>query len=145
MAGKIREEILIKSVVQALPTYAMNVFLLPLDTVRKIERSLSKFWWKNNQDSKISWMCWDRLAIHKDAGGMRFRNFREFNLAMLGKQCWRMLTNPDSLVSRLYKARYFADSDFFVSSLGNNPNFIWRSILAAKEMLLKGVRWRIGT
>lgn len=135
---------LIKSVVQALPTFAMNVFLLPLEISKDIERSLSKFWWSTSQDSKITWMCWDRLTVHKDAGGLGFRNFRDFNLAMLGKQCWRLLTNPDSLVSRLYKARYYGDADFLNSKLGGSPSFIWRSILAARDVILKGVRWRVG-
>lgn len=62
---------LIKSVVQALPTYAMNVFLLPMKITKDIERSLSKFWWSTGQsnDSKIIWMIWDRMTKHKAAGG----------------------------------------------------------------------------
>lgn len=40
-AGK---EILVKIVAQSLPTYAMNVFLLPLEITRDIEKLMSKFW-----------------------------------------------------------------------------------------------------
>ena len=40
-AGK---EIPVKAVAQSLPTFAMNVFLLPLDITKNTERSLSKFW-----------------------------------------------------------------------------------------------------
>lgn len=36
-------EILIKNVAQALPTYAMSIFLLPLDITKDFERSLSRF------------------------------------------------------------------------------------------------------
>lgn len=36
------KEVLIKSMVQSLPAYAMSVFLLPLDLNRDIERSLTK-------------------------------------------------------------------------------------------------------
>lgn len=63
---------------------------------------------------------------------------------MLGKQGWRFLINPNSLASKLYKARYFADTDFIHSKLGYNPSFIWRSIVEAKQLLLEGVRWRVG-
>ncbi|KAE8781173.1 Alanyl-tRNA synthetase [Hordeum vulgare] len=38
-------------------------------------------------------------------GGMGFRNLHLFNLAMLGKHDWRLLTKPDSLCARVLKAR----------------------------------------
>lgn len=145
--SKAGKETLIKTVAQALPTYAMSVFLLPMEIIKDFERCLAKFWWKSGHsgDSKIAWMSWDRLTKHKDAGGLGFRDFRDFNLAMLGKQAWRLIINPDSLVSRIYKARYFANSDFLQAKLGNSPSFIWRSVFAAKEVVSSGVRWRIDT
>lgn len=41
--GRSEKEVLIRSVVQVLPVYAMNVFLLPHDINKEIERFLSKF------------------------------------------------------------------------------------------------------
>uniref|UniRef100_A0A803PMN5 RNase H type-1 domain-containing protein n=1 Tax=Cannabis sativa TaxID=3483 RepID=A0A803PMN5_CANSA len=72
------KEVLIKSVVQALPSYAMNVFLLPLEISRDIEQLITKFWWRSSKDDNkgIHWMAWDRLCKHKKGGGMGFRNFR---------------------------------------------------------------------
>lgn len=124
----------------------MNVFLLPLKITRSIEKCLTKFWWNSSQanNSKLSWMSWDRLSTHKNAGGMGFRHFRDFNVAMLGKQLWRLATNPQSLVSRLYKAKYFTNSDVFHANLGHNPSFIWRSLPEAKQLLIDGIRWRVG-
>lgn len=51
-----------------------------------------------------------RLCKHKSTGGLGFRNFRDFNLALLAKQGWRFLTKPNSLVSKVYKSRYFPSS-----------------------------------
>ncbi|KAL9680378.1 hypothetical protein QQ045_018257 [Rhodiola kirilowii] len=39
------KEILIKSVLQALPQYAMNCFLLPEDTIKKMHSSVERYWW----------------------------------------------------------------------------------------------------
>ena len=39
--------------------------------------------------------------------GLGFRNIWDFNLAMLEKEGWKLLTNPNSLVARLLKAKYF--------------------------------------
>lgn len=89
-AGK---EIMVRSVAQSLPAFPMNVFLLPLDITKDIERTLSKFWWKSSQSSNsdLCWMSWDKMARHKSTCGLVFKNFRDFNLAMLGKQAWRYL------------------------------------------------------
>lgn len=85
------------------------------------------------------------MARHKSSGGLGFKNFRDFNIAMLGKQAWRFLCNPTSLVTRIYRARYFGDTDFLHAKMGNNPSYIWRSILEARELIISGVRWRLGS
>jgi len=59
---------------------------------------------------------------------MGFRNFKAFNLAMVAKQGWSFMTNPDSSVARIYKARYFPRTSLFDAKLGYNLSFAWRSI-----------------
>lgn len=53
--SKAGNEVLIKSVAQTMPSYAMSVFLFPLDVTKDIERTLTKYWWvsKPNQQSAI--------------------------------------------------------------------------------------------
>lgn len=110
-AGK---EVLIKSVAQSMPVFAMSIYLLPMSTCMDIERCLNRFWWgsKRRNERKIHWMSWDRLCAPKMQGGLSFKHIHEFNIALLGKQAWRIITNPDSLVARIFKARYFANSSF---------------------------------
>ncbi|KAL8114965.1 hypothetical protein AgCh_021696 [Apium graveolens] len=98
------KEVLIKNVAQALPSYAMSVFLLPQGITNDMERMLARYWWRSKpkQDTGINWMSWSRLSKHKSAGGMGFRDFYDFNLSMLAKQGWRFLTKPDSLVNDPY-------------------------------------------
>ncbi|XP_060962282.1 uncharacterized protein LOC133032375 [Cannabis sativa] len=145
-AGK---EVLFKTVVQSLPSYAINVFLFPIGTCKEIERMMASFWWKSNNTnsngSGITWMSWDRMTKHKFDGSMGFRSLRDFNLAMLGKQGWRLLFNVDSLASKVFKARYYPHGDYLNSELGSNPSFIWSSIFAAKDTVKLGLRRRIGS
>lgn len=75
---------------------------------------------------------------------MGFRNFRDFNVAMLGKQVWRLATKPNSLVAKMYKAKYFSKTDILHATQGHNPSFIWRSLLEAKQLIMNGFRWRVG-
>ena len=64
---------------------------------------------------------------------MRFRNLRGFNLAMLGKQGWKFFSNPDTLGTHLFKAKYFLHENFIFAQLGINPSFVWRGIWFLKH------------
>ncbi|XP_045822393.1 uncharacterized protein LOC123915300 [Trifolium pratense] len=107
---------------------------------------LIKSWGHSGVRNKgIHWMSWEKLSMHKSDGGMGFKSLPAFNLAMLGKQGWRVMSNPNILISKIYKARYFPHCDFFDSKVGHNPSFVWRSICNSKFILKAGSRWRIGS
>ena len=92
----------------------------------------------------MAWVSWEKLCTPKAEGGMGFRDLKAFNLALLAKQGWRILKNPNSLVHRVYKVKYFAKDLFLHAQLGLRPSYAWRSIMAANEVIVKGYRWNIG-
>lgn len=63
---------------------------------------------------------------------------------MLGKQGWRLLTKPNSLVAQIFKARYYSRTTFAEATLGHNPSYAWRLIMAAKQVVINGSRIQIG-
>ncbi|EEF38240.1 conserved hypothetical protein [Ricinus communis] len=63
---------------------------------------------------------------------------RDFNLAMLRKQAWQLLIDPNSLVARLYKERYFLRSYFILTKAGSNSRYIWRSVCEANGLVCGG-------
>ena len=63
---------------------------------------------------------------------------------MLGKQGWRLLTNLNSLVVQLFKARYYLKTSFAEALLRSKPSYVWRSILAAQLAIVQGSRVQIG-
>ncbi|XP_042944638.1 uncharacterized protein LOC122278523 [Carya illinoinensis] len=102
IAGK---EVLVKSVLQAIPTYTMGIFLLPQSITNRLYQLLRKFWWGFNEGkAKIQWVKWDKLSKPKNQGGLGFRNFKSFNLALLAKQGWQDLEEAGS-IARLIWAR----------------------------------------
>ncbi|XP_031101984.1 uncharacterized protein LOC116005889 [Ipomoea triloba] len=140
------KEVLLKSIAQAIPIFTMSVFLLPLTVCESIEKLMSRFWWHTSGANSrgIHWLCWSRMAVPKDVGGLGFKRLREFNIALLAKQGWRLLIYPHSLVSRILKARYYPNTILLEANLGHNPSYIWRSILAGQNILREGVVRHVG-
>ena len=131
-------EVLIKAVTQAIPTYTMSCFQLPKGLCDEIESMMKRFWWgQRGQESKVAWLSWKKLCKSKLKGGMGFRNLQAFNLAMLAKQGWRLLENPNSLVARMYRAKYYPYGDVLKASLGSSPSFTWRSIMQGLKVMRK--------
>lgn len=108
------KEVLLKTVTQAIPTFAMSVFLLPIEMCKDMEKLMCKYWWKSGRkDKSIHWMSWDRMCVSKFCGGLGFRNLHDFNVAMLGKQGWRLVTNSNTgskdFQSKIFSKRYFSE------------------------------------
>ncbi|PNX71213.1 ribonuclease H [Trifolium pratense] len=136
---------LLKAVIQAIPTYIMSCFLLPKGLCKQIESMTSNFWWGSNTDKKkLHWINWKKMCKNKTQGGYGFRNTCMFNEALLAKQGWRIATQPDSLVAKVYKAKYFPKCQFMEAKNGNMLSYTWRSILHARWILQKGCFWTIG-
>lgn len=64
----------------------------------------------------------------KSKGGFRFRSLYGFNIVLLGKHIWKCIQNPDMLVSRVLKARYFPDVHILKADKGHGSSFIWTCI-----------------
>lgn len=130
-------EILIKSVVQAIPSYVMSCFLLPIQFCNKINSHIRRFWWSGDPtESKIHWINGEELCKSKWQGGMGFRDLRDFNMALLAKQAWRIIHNPNAYWVRMLKGIYFPRTDFLHASRGARPS--WIGAAYAKE----GTCWK---
>ncbi|KAA3478183.1 reverse transcriptase [Gossypium australe] len=139
------KEIFIKSILQAIPTFSMACFLLPKSLCSDLEKIVAKFWWQKGHGKRgIHWCMWKELCISKELGGMGFRRFDLFNITLLAKQDWRIINYPNSLLAQVLKVKYFPNSEFTNSQLGNLPSLTWRSVWAAKGLLENRLCWRVG-
>ncbi|CAN1338589.1 Uncharacterized mitochondrial protein AtMg00310 [Linum perenne] len=86
---------------------------------------ISCFWWgKKGGGGGIAWMRCERLCMRKEHGGVGFRDLRGFNLGMMGKQGWRFLADPDALITKIFKAKYFPKGCFLTAKEGSNPTLV---------------------
>ncbi|CAN1161423.1 Putative ribonuclease H protein At1g65750, partial [Linum perenne] len=145
MLSQAGRETLIKSVIQAIPTYLMSVFFLPLGLSRKMDSLVRNFFWSGDPLKRfIHWSDCETLCLSKKEGGLGFRNFSDFNLALLAKQGWRIMNNPNALWVRLLKSIYFPRRDFFNAKKGARPSWIWASIFKARDTIALGAIKGIG-
>ncbi|KAF5468936.1 hypothetical protein F2P56_013044 [Juglans regia] len=136
---------MVKAVLQAIPTYSISVFKMPKKLCSDLEALISRFWWKNNRtDAGIHWKTWELLGSSKDGGGLGFRSMEGFNRAMLAKQGWRLVQRQDSLVAKIFNEKYLKWQFYTAAKLGRSPSLIWRSLWEVKDVVERGLRWRVG-
>ncbi|XP_013594673.1 PREDICTED: uncharacterized protein LOC106302786 [Brassica oleracea var. oleracea] len=138
------KEVLIKSILLALPTYVMCTFLLPLEICENLAAAIAKFWWSSNPPKRgMHWAKWEKVCLPREDGGIGFRLIHEFNLALLAKQLWRLAQFPDSLVARVLKGRYYRLCSPLSVIPASSPSYVWTSISAARELLMMGIRQKV--
>ena len=144
LLSQARKEIMIKAVIQSIPTYSMSVFRLPTSLCKDIEAMIRKFWWGQGENRKIHWVNWKTMCASKLVGGMGFHDIQKFNNAMLGKQVWCLFHRRDTLLYKVFSAKYFPHGNILDAPIHPKCSYAWRSILQAREVVLKGAVWRIG-
>jgi hypothetical protein len=118
------KEVLLKAVAQAIPAYAMSVFRLPELVIKGFTDAMSRYWWGDDDDKKhMHWFAWWKMCVPKKKGGMGFRDLESFNLAMLAKQVWRLLCEPESLRAQVLRAKYYPSGDLFNAELKKGSSY----------------------
>lgn len=141
-AGKMT---MLKSILQAIPTYSMSCFLLPASLCKRIQSVLTRFWWdKDDQIRKMSWVAWSKLTNQKAEGGLGFREIQDFNLVLLAKISWRILNNPGCLLARVLTGKYCRNNSFLETPIAPSCSHGWRGILLGRDLLKQNLGKAIG-
>ena len=139
-------EVMSQSDAQAIPAYMMGVGRLPLTLCDDLNRMVRNFWWGASKGKrKTHWQAWPKIQRHKLSSGLGFRDFRVFNQALLAWQAWRLLTKPESLCSRVLKARYYPEGRLEDTVFSGNASTTWQAIQYGLELLEKGLLWPVGS
>ncbi|GAU51437.1 hypothetical protein TSUD_413370 [Trifolium subterraneum] len=110
-----------------------------------VEESLPLFWWS----SSTAKVCLDLSSclfsfflqkLPQEYGGIGVRQLREFNLALLGEWCWRMLVDREGLWFRVLAAMYGVEGGRLREG-GWRGSSWWREIARIREEGELGGGW----
>ncbi|TYI76843.1 hypothetical protein E1A91_D06G105100v1, partial [Gossypium mustelinum] len=123
----------------------LSIFLAPKSIIEDIQAKFSRTWWTGKDRGRFWTMTpWKTLCKPKAMGGLGIRNVRLFNLALLGRQVWRLINNTDTLCFKVLSSKYFPDGNMFNAKKVDKASFTWTSIATATETLKDGFGWQVG-
>ncbi|GER38321.1 RNA-directed DNA polymerase (reversetranscriptase)-related family protein [Striga asiatica] len=115
------KEVLLKAVLGALPTYII----------------------KDQDQNIIHWKSWESITLPKEIGGLGFKDLQTFNKALIFKQLWRLLSQPNLLVSRVLKGLYYPKESFFRVKQKRNCSWLWGSLMKLRDSFHSGLKFEV--
>lgn len=136
------KEVMLKSVLYAIPGYSMICFKLPMSLCKRIQSAVTRFWWDDRSGKKkMAWISWPKLIRPKKRGGLGFRDFQQFNDAKLS---WKIINKPNSLLERTLLGKYCASGNLLECKTRSKISHGWRSVLIGRDLLIDNVGWLVG-
>ncbi|KAL5582525.1 hypothetical protein UlMin_014967 [Ulmus minor] len=117
-----------------------------LTVCNRIDAKIRRFWWgtKDENSRTLCFRAWESLCIPKSFGGLGLWRSAEMNRALLAKWCWNLLSGHTSWCLLLLRGKYLRDSSFLCVVAKPTDSLFWKSILAMKPLILKGVCIHLG-
>jgi hypothetical protein len=132
--------VLIKSIASTIPSYAMSSFLLPRSISTSLDKIFKNFWWgfPVNKSRNLSLKSWSSICTPKDEGGLGFKKMHDFNLALIAKLGWKLLSNTDCLWVKQLQRKYIKYGDFLSSPAPATASWLWKRIQKIKPIISAG-------
>ncbi|XP_074313787.1 uncharacterized protein LOC141648980 [Silene latifolia] len=139
---------LIYSILSSLSIYSLSAFRVPVSVTSKIDSLISQFWWGGCKMGKgIHWSS--RLFLHssKINGGLGIRHTGCLNQSLLAKLGWKILIDPQCLLSQVVGNKYRITPESVMcsnSSLTGSLSWGGRGIKWGIELLKENISWQVG-
>lgn len=140
LAGRVT---LVKSVIMAIPSYTMQMLVIPAGTCDRIEAMCRNLIWGDSASAKkVHLIHFHKFCQPKDFGGIGLKRLRSSNLAYMAKLCWRFIHEPNAIWVRVLSGKSnFRDGQPVCQS---NSSVIWKAICRQWKFIHENVRWSIG-
>jgi len=130
---------LIQSVFASIPIYYMANILFIKKFLANLTAIIRTFWWqgvqKDQNKKPIHYRSWDACCKPKKEGGLGIRKLELVNKGMLINTAWRFINEPETMVAKIIKAKYFPNASLWTASAHIPKSTFWSSILSIRHHL----------
>lgn len=105
MAGRL---VLLKVVIDSLPIFWFNLYLIPASVLRSLEQIRRSFIWGQSENGKpkIQLISWDKITLPKNEGGLGLTPLGVRNWSLLAKWWWRCYSEKGKKWNIIMSERY---------------------------------------
>ncbi|GJX01698.1 RNA-directed DNA polymerase, eukaryota, reverse transcriptase zinc-binding domain protein [Tanacetum coccineum] len=137
--------LLIGSVLEAIHMYWCNVFLLPKNMVKKINKILKNFLWNNEEVSIGSAkVAWKKICKPKIYEGLGLKDITVWNKALLVKHLWNIAIKKDSLWVKWISTMKLKNMSIWVVQKESSDSWGWKNLLDVRDIVVPHVNYEIG-
>ncbi|GJT81127.1 RNA-directed DNA polymerase, eukaryota, reverse transcriptase zinc-binding domain protein [Tanacetum coccineum] len=146
-AGRLQ---LIKSVVSSIQVYWASTFILPKAVNAEIEQLMRGFLWSHGElrrgHAKVKWKD---VCSMKNQGGLGIKSLNIWNISLIAKHIWNVVSKKDSLWVKWVNAYRLIDRssnvrNFWDIPVLNDSSWGWRKLLQCRDVLREHFVCRIG-
>ncbi|XP_075109105.1 putative mitochondrial protein AtMg00310 [Nicotiana tabacum] len=135
--------ILIKHILQSLPTYILSAMNPPKGIIKLMEKHFANFFWGTNEGkNKYHWSSWNNLCLSQDEGGADVRKMEDIIDILSIKRWWRFRTHP-SLWTNFFKNKYCKRAHPVNKKPNPTDSHIWRNMLKIRDKAEENIIWEI--
>jgi ribonuclease HI len=117
----------------------MSNILFSKKFISKLTTIIRSFWWTGVREERTSRaLClraWKDICTPKKEGGLGIRNLQAVNQSLILMAAWRIAQNPDDMLHKVLKAKYFQDSSIWRPKPNAPKSAFWASILKVLPLL----------
>ena len=129
-AGRLQ---LISAVLSSIPVYWASTMLIPMATVKEIEKLMRRFLWNCEDTSKgKAKVSWDSICKPLKFGGLGLRSLRKWNVAILSDRIWRILSQHNSLWAKWVNIHLLDGRSLWDNQKRFNLSWSWRNLLSIR-------------
>ncbi|CAN1764377.1 Putative ribonuclease H protein At1g65750 [Linum perenne] len=143
LAGRVT---LASSVLNAIPSFAMQTTVLPMHICDQIDQKIRSFVRGSEQGQrKMHLVNWETVCQPKELGGLGLKSARSFNQAFILKLAWGILKKPKELWAGLLLTKYLKPTENGLIPRGTKRfSNLWKGIKLVWPFLNLGLQWSIG-
>ncbi|XP_026451479.1 uncharacterized protein LOC113351759 [Papaver somniferum] len=125
-----------KHVLSSLAVYHMSCFPFPKKITSKID-SIQRSFWLSKKYSRhaVYFRSWGDIGKDKRCGRLGTRNTYATNKVFIAKLGWRIIQNPDHLVSNFLKDKYVINQNLLeIDKAANYNSWIWKDVVRIRTI-----------